>query len=137
MVCLVAPLLQWLLCLRLGWGYLGAAWAASAYNCMYPLLQAPYLARLGHRRLFVPRADVFASDGMREYLRLAAPGFLMVCGEWWVLEFMVLASGWLHPASLTCSPRSSWMRRCLSGFRHLWSFLSSAEKCFRSWGLAG
>ena len=47
-VCASAPALQWLLIKHLGLGYLGAAWAASAYNCAYPLLQVPHLVWSGH-----------------------------------------------------------------------------------------
>ena len=93
-----APPLQWLLINRLG--YLGAAWASSAYNNVYFLLQIPHLCYLGRGYLFVPRMATLSKRGLYEYVRLMIPGFLMCCMEWWVLEALVFLAGRLHHADV-------------------------------------
>jgi MATE family multidrug resistance protein len=94
-VCATAPPLQWLFVHRLGWGYLGAAWAQSLYNFLYLLLQLPYLAWCGHGYVFRPQAPrlLFNPAGVCEHLKLAAPGFWMIVLEWWMCEAVVLISG--------------------------------------------
>ena len=100
-VCLVAPAMQWFLIVHLEQGYLGAAVAASAYNVAYLAFQLPHLASIGYASLFVPCAQSLRLAGLRDYLRLMAPGFMMVCAEWWVLEAAVLLAGLLRPSDLT------------------------------------
>ena len=97
----VAPGLQWLLIHTCKLGYLGNAWAASAYNLSYFVLQIPHLLWSGHGYLFVPRRQTLSRSGLCEYLRLMLPGFIMCVVEWWVLEVVVLLSGRLHDAELT------------------------------------
>lgn len=99
LVCAVAPLLQQQLVARCG--YLGAAWAASAYNLLYLVLQVPYLCYKGHSQLFVPQRAVLGRAGLLAYWRLMWPGFLMVVSEWWVIEALVFLSGLLHSPSTT------------------------------------
>mmetsp|Transcript_38243 Transcript_38243/g.113653 ORF Transcript_38243/g.113653 Transcript_38243/m.113653 type:complete len:548 (-) Transcript_38243:9-1652(-) len=101
-VCALAPGLQWLLVHRLGLGYLGAAWAQSLYNSLYPLAQVPYLVWRGHGRCFVPQppSQLLRRSALVEHLKLVAAGFWMVVLEWWVCEAIVMLSGLLaHPVA--------------------------------------
>ncbi|KAL1519892.1 hypothetical protein AB1Y20_023381 [Prymnesium parvum] len=100
-VCAAAPALQWLFVVQLEQGYLGAAVASAWYNLAYLCLQLPHLAFLGRASLFRPHVEALRLAGLREFVALTLPGFLMVCAEWWVLELAVLASGWLTPPALT------------------------------------
>lgn len=99
-VCAAAPLFQWTLIYKLGLGYLGAAIAASVYNVSYLFLQVPHLVFAGRSNLFLPTPHTLRWGGLRDYLGLMAPGFMIVCAEWWVLELMVVWSGWLHPQDI-------------------------------------
>jgi MATE family multidrug resistance protein len=103
LVCATAPPLQWLLIHRLGWGYLGAAWAQSLYNSLYLFLQVPYLVWCGHGYVFRPQPPrlLLKSAGVCEHLKLAAPGFWMIVLEWWMCEAVVPIAGLL--ASPTAS----------------------------------
>ena len=85
-----APGLQWLLIHTCKLGYLGNAWAASAYNLSYFVLQIPHLICTGHGYLFVPRRQTLSRSGLCEYLRLMLPGFIMCVVEWWVLELSLI-----------------------------------------------
>ena len=98
LVCSLAPPMQWLLVHKLGWGYLGAAWAQSLYNALYFFLQVPYLVYRGHGYVFLPvhPRKLLARAGVWEHLKLAAPGFWMVVLEWWICEVVVLLSGLLR-----------------------------------------
>jgi len=96
--CAVAPPLQLLLVKRLGWGYLGAAWAASAYNCVFTVLQIVHLSWIGMGDLFKPRLrQALARDQMRRYLELALPSLVQSMLKWAAMELIVLVSGMLHP----------------------------------------
>lgn len=97
LVCATAPPLQWLLVHRLGWGYLGAAWAQSLYNFLYLFLQVPYLIWRGHGYVFRPQAPqrLLNPAGVCEHLKLAAPGFWVIVLEWWMCEAVVLLAGLL------------------------------------------
>lgn len=107
-VCVAAPAIQALLVWRLRLGFLGAAWAASAYNMLYIVLQVPTLHALGHAGVLRPQPlrAVFDSSGVRAYARLAAPGFVMCTLEWWVVEVVVVLSGVLHHPLVATSTMS-------------------------------
>lgn len=95
--------LTWLLVHPLELGYLGAAWAGSACTSMYVCFQVPHLLWTGRGYLFrpLPPSRVFAHDGVREYLLLTAPGFVMQVLEWWVQELVVLVAGLLQHSTVT------------------------------------
>ena len=77
-VCATAPAWQYVLIERVFGSYVGAAWASSAYNCTYLLLQVPYLYRCGLGHVFAPRPlrQVLDRKGLRDYLGLALPGLI-------------------------------------------------------------
>jgi MATE family multidrug resistance protein len=97
-VCALAPVLQVALVHWAGLGYLGAAWASGGYNALYLALQVPILCALGRGSVFapLPLAVVLERRGMWEYVRLMAPGMLMCCAEWWILEAVILLAGRLR-----------------------------------------
>lgn len=103
LVAAIAVPLTWILVHPLGLGVLGAAWAGSACTSLYLVLQVPHLVCTGHGYLFrpLPPSKVFARAGMCEYVRLAAPGFVMQVLEWWVQELVVLVAGLLRHAQVT------------------------------------
>lgn len=102
-VALVANPLLWLLVHPLRFGYLGAAWGVSLCTSLYVLLQVPHLLWTGRGYLFhpLPLSQLFGGEGMREYLRLMAPGFVMQVLEWWVQELLIVIAGLLVHAEVT------------------------------------
>eukprot|EP00469_Lotharella_globosa_P013220 CAMPEP_0167773786 /NCGR_PEP_ID=MMETSP0111_2-20121227/1628_1 /TAXON_ID=91324 /ORGANISM="Lotharella globosa, Strain CCCM811" /LENGTH=316 /DNA_ID=CAMNT_0007663491 /DNA_START=338 /DNA_END=1288 /DNA_ORIENTATION=- len=79
-------------------GYLGAAWAASLYNGIYSILVVPALIYMGEGWLFRfegIKKVMLDYQGAYEYLRLAIPGTLQTCLEWWALEIVSLMAGLL------------------------------------------
>lgn len=94
-VCATAPAWQYLLIERVFGSYVGAAWASSAYNCTYLLLQVPYLYRCGLGHVFAPRPlrQVLDRKGLRDYLGLALPGLIFTTLEWWSMELVISLGG--------------------------------------------
>ncbi|CAE8631036.1 unnamed protein product, partial [Polarella glacialis] len=104
--CAGAPIFLWLFVDQLGLGYLGAAWACTAWTVvnMFALAIFMFLQRGPGRgrSLFVPYKPfrhVFSWQGFREYLELAIPSTLHACLEWWAMDLgVMLAAGLLlHP----------------------------------------
>jgi len=79
MVFACAPLIQYAFIHTLEQGFLGAAYASSAYNLLYLVFFIPYMNFAGLGHIFIPRKEVFSISGMRGHLSLALPGFLFMC----------------------------------------------------------
>ncbi|KAJ8602736.1 hypothetical protein CTAYLR_003802 [Chrysophaeum taylorii] len=92
-VCAAAPFVVWAFVSRFGWK--GAAWASVVYNSLYVFLQVPVMVRAGRlRSVFRPRwKEALRTDGILEYLRLAVPGLVFICLEWWSLELLMVLGG--------------------------------------------
>eukprot|EP00928_Gymnodinium_smaydae_P059025 TRINITY_DN4225_c0_g3_i1.p1 TRINITY_DN4225_c0_g3~~TRINITY_DN4225_c0_g3_i1.p1 ORF type:complete len:499 (+),score=36.08 TRINITY_DN4225_c0_g3_i1:39-1535(+) len=99
--CLSAAGFLWLFIGVLDYGYLGAAWACSAWNVFNMTALAGYLFfRNAHsRKLFqpCPCKHVCQSAGMWEYVALAIPSTLQSCLEWWAIDFGVMLTAGLLP----------------------------------------
>jgi MATE family multidrug resistance protein len=43
---------------------------------------------------FLPDRKTY--EGLKEFLKIAIPGTLMLCSEWWLFELLTLLSGYLE-----------------------------------------
>ena len=98
-----------------GWGYLfiiyldwGVAGAALSLNLTYILnfsVQEIYIRCCAwnfFKDFLQPLFSVKSFDwnGSKEFLRLAIPGTLMQCAEWWAFELLAIFAGMLGPHHL-------------------------------------
>lgn len=102
-ICILAPFLVFVFVHWFNMGYLGAAWAVSVYGTLQLVLLATFMVFSEFRSLFQLQSlnKVFKWDGLVEYGKLALPGLLSTCLEWWVLEITSILAGLLPNAKVT------------------------------------
>jgi MATE family multidrug resistance protein len=88
-----APILQYALINVLGWGFYGAAYAFSIYNCLYIVIMIPYMVYAGMGHVFTPRREALSPSGMYSHLALALPGLACQLLEWASMELVSIAAG--------------------------------------------
>ncbi|PSC70081.1 MATE efflux family [Micractinium conductrix] len=105
-----APLYNWLLIYRLGWGLHGAAYAMVAVQATTAALLTGYTAlrdvrmrRSAHPRCTWGGWSRKALAGWPQYLRLALPSVAMLACECSMFQVMVVMAGWLPQPDVAVS----------------------------------
>eukprot|EP00475_Leptophrys_vorax_P044309 TRINITY_DN8833_c0_g3_i1.p1 TRINITY_DN8833_c0_g3~~TRINITY_DN8833_c0_g3_i1.p1 ORF type:complete len:528 (-),score=108.89 TRINITY_DN8833_c0_g3_i1:840-2357(-) len=99
----LSPLLLYLFVVVGKYGYLGTAYASIIYSFIPFFMMIPYIyfIKMGYVFKIQPLKEIFAWRGVVQYLRLAIPGLLQICLEWWILEAVSLLCGVLPNPTLS------------------------------------
>ena len=95
----------YLLIIHLNWGVHGAAFALNLTFIINFLAQEIYIrliARESFKEYLQPlfSKKSFEWNKVKSFLRLAVPGTMMQCAEWWAFEILTIFAGMLGPHHL-------------------------------------
>jgi len=97
----ISPLLYWLFIQKLEMGFEGAGPAFALTQLLKLVL---FLSLIYWQKLHVYAWSGWSRKCLEhwgQYLRLALPGAVMICGEWWSVDMLSIAAGWLGQEPLS------------------------------------